>query len=421
MLGSIINLLNASDRTSTVLGGFTLASNGVSMFGPGRGTNSTVTVSGLQKLTDLANIETNSSGTALTAGNLNFTNLTVDGTLVFNSRNYNATGGFQPAAITDTYPLILRCSNKLTITSNGHISADGQGSINLWGSGRIDEQIICPIPVKDVITQSLGYSASSQMFDRLIPYGSQLGFLDQKTYLCGAAGYHYHYYKHNRWSHHHTHGSSYSFNSCGDYGYCPSNYGGRRSRMSGPAGGFVALYFSHLIIDGKEYGVDPDCDISVIQANGVYPAQAWDGTTKGGGMIIIAAKTIEISTRNSGSNTINKGAITANGAITNDESFTSNVKQWRWSIMNNYPQLCMGQTGWYIAKIQDQYKYIWGVLPGDGSIDEAQPFYYFDKGMGEYGEVSTLSGYSSSPEHYTSSSRWAGGAGIALGFKIRED
>lgn len=421
MLGAIINLLNASDLTSNVLSGYTLANTGISIFGPGRGSQTDMTVGeGVHPLTIFAGFREEGSS-EIKDGNLNFENLTVNGTLIFDSPNYNiiTRAAVVPTAI---YPLILRCSGKLTINTKGRITADGQGNFNDTTHYQEDhrEPIYCNIPLKDVVTESPGYSANSEVFDRLMQYGANGGFLDPYNFLCGASGGNYGYWKHNNWGSMRSRTYySFSFTQGGRANYDPSRSGGRRNRNAGPTGGCIVLYFEELKIDGKIYGKDPDCDISVIQANGAFPQAGWEDACRGGGMMVIAARKIEINTDTSAP-VLERGVITSNGILCHDYinannlpyyGYTSAIKQWRWSVLNNYPQLGIGQSGWRYVKDGNIYRPIYEAMPSNVKK------YYYDMGMGTFGEMSTETGYDA--DFLTSSHIWGGGAGIVLGFKVR--
>ena len=441
MLGPIINVLNKAGKFVIDLKNHTEIIDGVSAFGPGNALTPDVTVSEHTKLTDLA---TQYNG-------LNFTNLTVSAPLIFDSATYMS-GANQVVNFTDTFPLILRCSGTLNITSSGYISANGQGCNGGadWGG---TQSYTCPMLLEDVKRDAKGFSLSHDAYGRLLQYGSAGGFLDPTTLICGNKGGHYHYWRTGSWLHYSYHSSedtALGIISGGDPRMCPTHDSGRRRRIAGSSGGSIFLYFDHLYIDGLEYGKDPLCNISVIQANGAFPVAGYESITKGGGTITIIAKTINITTRAAGSGTteLDTGSIMANGVLDASDIITPQIVQWRWSVLNNLPQLALGQTGWVIQGtdmdeqgvyhtinktyepmttnllkfrtstiIEDPQTHERSVVDSyDPDLD--QHLYFYDDGLGNYRAINTTTPYNAYIEDTTSHNTWAGGAGVVLGFKL---
>lgn len=443
MLGPIINILNRTGKLISNLKTHTELEGSVPYYGPGNAINQNVTLAEHTTLSSLAD-QYNS---------LDFTNLTVSAPLIFDSASYN-NGDSRAISFSDTYPLILRCSDTLKINSTGYISANGQGGVGNGGySGQ--QGYRCPMYIEDVVRADRGFSLSHDAYGRLHQYGSVGGFLEPRSLICGARGGWYRYYDYGGWITRYDSDDypSISLISGGNPGSDPDHYAGLRHRTGGSSGGSIFLYFDHLIIDGLEYGVDPLCNISVIQANGAFPREGFNGCTKGGGMIVIAAKTINITTRQ-GENLLDTGSIMSNAVLSPNDSITADIKQWRWSVLNNLPQLAFGQTGWVIQgkdvdsngiyhTINSTYEMMTTSLlyyrestiqtnPStgertvvdvyddgqDGRPNIPQRLYFYDDGLGNYRALDTSTPYSRELGDTSSHNTWAGGAGIVLGFKL---
>ena len=105
---------------------------------------------------------------------------------------------------------------------------------------------------------------------------------------------------------------------------------------------------------------------------------------KGGGMLIISARTLE---------------ITGNGRISADGACGANRPGLSYGILNNVPQLGLGQNGHFWN--QAQQRYIYGM--------PANRTYYYDDGTGNGLCNQSLT---------ATSGNFCGGAGLCLGFKV---
>ena len=359
---------------------------------------------------------------------LEFKDLTIDryATLTIPKDNIN----YWDATVSPTqwHPLYLKCSDTLTV--NGSLSAVGLGgSTYIYEDRNMVSPVWSPVPI-EVGWQGYGCSTRSSTYYRLLEYGRTATFFDfdinqvakeytgtvrnvngnyvQRNYLFdvsrysapqmkaplflvgGGGGGNHHYCTGSGpfkdWHNEHSH--NWSLN-CG--GGTPGN---GSTMWGGGGGGFIALYFEHLIIDGREYGVDPYCDISKICANGYSSVWEWG---RAGGCMIIAARNIIVG---------GAGTITANG------EGSGGVKP---CFLNNVPALCTGtgpqneyqgpQTGVFWNELNGMYEY--GTYP-----DALKGTYFYNDGTGENG----ICNRSVSCDN----SNWSGGGGVVLGYRVRE-
>lgn len=265
-------------------------------------------------------------------------------------------------------PLIIKCSGKLTIA--GSINADGNGG--LYSYGGLKNAQISAVPFD--VPNTNGQSTTFNTFTRLYTTGAAGTFFKFDSFLCGGGG-------------------------CGEAANASANFGisaggGRNSGTTiagnyggGGGGGFIAIYYNKLIINGKEYGKDPGCEVWRIHANGVGGITGTANVSaggKGGGMLIISARTLE---------------ITGNGRISADGACGANRPGLSYGILNNVPQLGLGQNGHFWN--QAQQRYIYGM--------PANRTYYYDDGTGNGLCNQSLA---------ATSGNFCGGAGLCLGFKV---
>ena len=301
--------------------------------------------------------------------------------------------------------LFLKCSGTLTV--NGLITSAHTGSrSSYWDNRQIHSTNISPIPITIPTTNpwgDYGFSTPATTFFRLHGFGLNNSFFTHKLFLLGGSACGCHSWRkgrhHNR---HYDHSRNYGISYGGGGAYDHNNWGGN-------GGGFVALYYEHLIIDGKEYGVDAGCDISRISANGTNSADmdGQSGRSSSGGCIVIAAKTI----------IINGGSINSDGGFFETELNNANVlcenyakrkgtAVYKYALLNNLAQLNTSaaggaaQTGMYWDSINNTF-----AIGTNGN-----PTYYYDDGTGNGVCNQALPG---SPNSFSV------GAGVALGFKVR--
>lgn len=308
-----------------------------------------------------------------------FNNFTVPEGVILKPAHYtHGRGGWSG----EFSPLILKCKGTLTV--NGGIISGGTGGMTERFDSNVtynDNQITTGIALAN--EQGKGWSCSTNNFFKLATYGANSSFFDGVTALYGAGGGGGHNYKRGRGhSRHKKLVHNFGF-ACG--GSATSGY----DDCVGSAGGFLALYFRHLIINGKEYGKDPGCDITRISANGVQESRPISsGQWLGGGCMIIAADTIVLGPEG----TINSNALSASG-----------VGSYRYAILNNPPQMCSDQSGHYMNAAGEL---VAGTPPNDT--------YYYSTGYVDENGVPEIK---SAPGNRTF---WSGGAGVALGFKIND-
>lgn len=284
--------------------------------------------------------------------NLSFRNFTIENNASVIPVNYYS-GNLKSFGAYST--IYLQCSDTLTVA--GHINADGFGDTVTNGS---TIQNIIKIPL-DIATTT-GISASLRSFERAKTYASNRSLISENTWVVGGGG---------------------STNNLPTKTIATGWEGG--------AGGFVCLYYKHLYIDGKEYGIE-SCDLTKISANGVTsmvgaltnPFYAGNG----GGCIVIAARTINITST---------GKISANGTLSPNAGQT--IQGRNYSLLNNIPQLGKNQIGTYWNNETKTYVY-------GGNTDRT---YYYDDGTGNgVCNRSIASGNATG----------CGGAGIAIGIKL---
>ena len=292
---------------------------------------------------------------------LEFRNLTVSqGARVRSNTYYDGTKNVGGAYA----PLLIKCSNKLTVA--GRIDADGCGGIpDSHGVWIEPTDLNINIPY----TTTKGYSASYETYQTLRQYAAINMLPSIAPFLCGSGS------------------ASYGgWNAAINYGI--SNGGGTNTanERGGGGGGAEFLYYNKLTINGKEYGVDPGCEVWRVCANGVggWTTGQKNADGYGGGTVIIAAKEIEIT---------NTGQISANGSV-NRTSGGSNF-----SFLNNIPQLASGQSGMYWDNNAQQYTF--------GSTDNRT--YYYNDGTGDNVCNQNM---------HAGTSYLCGGAGVAIGIKV---
>lgn len=270
------------------------------------------------------------------------------------------------------HPLYLKCSGTLTV--DGSITSDNAGSaFYYWDDYNQYSSLLFPVPIQQVFG-NYGYSASTANYFKIINYAANGSLFDFNLFMIGGGGGGNHRYKtgsiFSSW--HNEHSRNCGLSSGG-------GHWGNHENRGGPGGGFLALYFNRLIIDGKEYGVDPECDVTKISANGTFYSH--EPQTAGGAMVI-AARTIIIG---------------ANGTINSNGQGTPG----RYSFINNLPQLApYAQTG-----------IRWN--PNTQLFENGAPIgntYYYNTGTNNGIPNKSIEGYNG-PE--------CGGAGIVLGFKIK--
>lgn len=306
------------------------------------------------------------------AGTLEFENLVVEAGAVLRPVHYDA-GDWGLGAGRGPYSVLtVKCSDTLTV--RGVITSAGTGGRNeRYHDTSRHYYSTCPIGLNE--PQAWGNSADSSNYYKLFTYGMTRTFFDNETFIYGAGGGGGHRYVRGKWGRHHNdHFNNYGFT-------CGGRTGGNNNDTYGAGGGFVALYFEHLIIDGVEYGKGI-CNVAKISANGGYTGR--EANREGGGSIIIAARTINISGQNA---SINSDAVTTGSR--------------RLSFLNSYPQLGPHQQGYVLRSdgatiwggTSGTYTYNTGLLDANGNPITAQT---------------------------TDSSTWegVGGAGLAFGFKL---
>lgn len=273
--------------------------------------------------------------------------------------------------------LFIKCSDTLTVS--GTVTSAQTGSrFYKWDDRNINTASTALIPL-DTGFYGYGFSALNSNYFRLSNLGANKSLFDFNLSMFGGAGGGCHRYVRRKWGRHH-HDFSHNWGiSCGGGGT-----GKASSEVGGSGGGFVALYFEHLIIDGKEYGVDAGCDITRISANGISLVSEGD---RSGGSIVIAARTINLT----GAGTINSDGGNA--------YWSPNVTRKR-CFLNNFNQLNAGQYGWYWNPNTNDYAY------GTPISDT----YYYDDGTGNGLCNRKISG---------STFKRVGGAGICIGFKVK--
>ena len=330
------------------------------------------------------------------------------------------------------HPLYLKCSGTLTV--NGSLSAVGVGNRATYYDGDTTFTSPCwsPVPIS-IGWGGYGYSTYSDTYYRLLEYGRTATFFDfdvnqvareysgtvrgsdgkytqryqggglggrlqqpvpvAKTplFLVGGGGGGNHHYStgwgpFKDWHNSHVRGLGLN---------CGGGTPGNGSTMFGAGGGgFIALYFETLTIDGREYGVDPYCDITKISANGYSSCALY---AMSGGCMIIAARHIIVG-----------GA----GKITADSEGGGGVKP---CFLNNVPALCTGtgpqneyqgpQTGVFWNELNGMYEY--GTYP-----DALRGTYFYNDGTGENGICNRSVA--------CDNSNWSGGGGVVLGYRVRE-
>ena len=299
--------------------------------------------------------------------------------------------------------LMLKCSGTLTV--NGIITSANTGMRSyFYDDVNVVNTRYTPIPLsigEKIYWGNYGFSTPAIDFFRLQNYGLNNSLFTKKLFLVGGgAGGNHKYGHHNR---HNEHSRNCGF-SCG------GGTAGNSYAWGGNGGGFVAIYYEHLIIDGKEYGVDAGCDISRISANGISWSQMSGmdgGSSRSGGCIVIAAKTI----------IINNGSINSDGGygiqewsnaavITDNYVNRRRTPSYKYALLNNIPQICPANY-----RKEAQIGLYWDPQAND-FVTGASPnmVYYYDDGTGNGICNQSIQG---------SDAEGCGGAGVALGFKVR--
>ena len=346
------------------------------------------------------NTTTNAQQLLNSASTLSFHNLTVpEGSTLTDVPYYTSSG--TTASPGNHSPLFIKCSGTLTV--NGNILALGGGK---GGFPNTINDIRTPIPIN--IQTTTGTSADATTFTRLRNYGANetffkfnttnnsANFISYKTinnnsiatitnttrnngqmFFCGGGG------------------APASANAVANFGIAcgggsiTSSF--RTNLSGGGGGGFIALYYKQLIINGKEYGKESGCEIFRISANGSGGATTTTSTTRpaghGGGCIIISANTLII-----GAN----GGIHADGyGIPEAQDIGK-----EYSFLNNLPQLNPQQPGIFWNSTEKEYGY---------GINNDR-VYYYDDGTGRGTCNQSIE---------AGTADYCGGAGIALGFKVK--
>lgn len=346
------------------------------------------------------------------SSNMCFHNLTIPANVTLNDiPNYTNSGTI--ATFGKYSPMYIKCSGTLTV--NGTIAALGGGKNK---TTNVTNDIWAPVPI--AIQQSTGFSANYNTFTRLHNYGSNATFfkyeqsstssLEYETsdyklghftikivtkindatsarplFLCGGGGSPQVNIRNNPNPNWGISAGGGPINS--SFG----NWGATFNIPGGGGGGFVALYYRKLIINGKEYGKDSGCEVFRISANGTGGATTSTSVSRnggnGGGCIIISADTIIIGPN---------GGIHADG---NGIRSVDDIGK-EYSFLNNLPQLHPMQQGIYWDNTKKDF--VSGV--------NTDRNYYYDDGTGN-GVCNQV--IAAGPADY------CGGAGIALGFKVK--
>lgn len=302
---------------------------------------------------------------------------------------------------TDYHPLYLKCSGTLTV--NGELTSQGcGGKAKMYeGTATFYQDVSSPISLVNVNNGAGGQSADPVNFVRLMEYGKNGGFFKfEPLMLVGAGGGGNHHYskKHiHKTKHYDNYTYMRGFAAGGD------TPGSDTNSTFGCAGGFLALYFSDLIIDGIPYGT-AGCDITKISANGYYDRRYFNENAYGGGCLVISARKIIVG-KNGTINSDGDGGCEYTVFAKNGRAYTAGrnggsggIKP---SFLNNIPATTQYQGGSLRWDEADQrYK----IASGNGT-------YYFDDGSG-YGVPTSYMSYNTSSQ--------CGGAGVVLGYKIIE-
>lgn len=398
MLGILLNSLKSLYTVSEDLSN--IANFGKNIFGSGtisftgtNGVNSDITLSELEARTSATPVDRTLELYDLEIG--------PNGVLrpdLYTSGNYPVRGPY--------HPLIFKCAGTLTV--RGAITAEQRGGRNIHFNrdGVTIHRLgsFPAMPLKSLSQGSnfpnYGWSADPTDFYRLYHYGMTNTFLDQNFFLVGGGQggqRHERHWHHLHWKHHHGNNLQVGISIGGGHGD-GRTHGSHSAIWSGNGGGgFVALYFNKLYIDGEEYGVSPWCDVSRISANGC-PASfsgnivrqgffRWtiEGANPafGGGCMVIAARTIKID-----------------GGIINSDA-VSGVSGGKHCFLNNLPQLASNQGG---LRYTDSH--------GISYQSNGDRLYRWYPGAG-----SAWKKTSSNASDYVD---YSGGAGLALGFKVEQ-
>ena len=342
-----------------------------------------------------------------------FHNLTVpEGVALNDLPNYTNSGTI---ATYGTYsPMYIKCSGTLTV--NGTIAALGGGKNKI---GNQNNDVWAPVPI--TIPTITGFSAHYNTFTRLHTYGANATFfkyeqsnkksveyetasfrpgsifdfqivtatnelnIARPLFLCGGGGSSNVRIANNPYP---------NFGISAGGGAIGSSFGDWGAVFNVPGGGgggFVALYYRRLIINGKEYGVDPGCEVFRISANGTGGATTATPVSRnggnGGGCIVISADTIIIGPN---------GGIHADGYGIRPADDVGK----EYSFLNNIPQLHPNQQGVYWDNTKKEF--VNGI--------NAERVYYYDDGTGN--GICNQSIESGTADY-------CGGAGVALGFKVK--
>ena len=344
---------------------------------------------------------TNKDLAAKNGNSLEFHDLTIEKNAVLSPERYNNNNGV--AIQGDWNTLFLKCSGTLTV--NGLITSANTGTRSEYFDDRqLYSANISPIPITfGNFWGNYGFSTPATTLFRFQNYGINNSLFTNKLFLIGGSAGGCHSYRHG--GHRKRH-----YNHSRNWGI---TYGGGKAEdhggWGGNGGGFLALYYEKLIIDGKEYGKDSSCDITRVSANGLgYSSMSGEnGASYSGGCMVKAAKTIII---NGGSINSNGGYDSSelNNPITMCENYNKRRYQqiYKFSLLNNLPQLNIGSNGG-----PSQEGYLWDNLNKTYKYGYNNTYaYYYDDGTGHGVCNQAVGGVANSI---------SGGAGIALGFKVK--
>jgi hypothetical protein len=286
------------------------------------------------------------------------------------------------------------------LTINGTISADGFGG-HFWPmphDNQIRQSMESPLPVTDVRPFGYGFSCTHSLYSRLQQYGAVGGFTNGTFFTPGPGGAY-----EIRWGDNIKRLHQYGLSTAGQVPLA------EQSVFFGAGGGFIALYYNTLIIDGKIYGRDADCDVSKIHANGFRrPWNTYCGPS-GGGCIVICANTINIGST---------GCISADAIPTEISGmpYDPTISGRRLSYLNNFPQLAYSQEGYIWDPNLGMYVYDTTITEAHRTGTAGDSFYdtntyYYSTGVDE-ACTQTATG-----DIYPD----GGGAGVVLGYKLNEN
>lgn len=383
MIGPVLNLLNSLYKSSEELSNVEPYDSSSDIFG-----NGTLDIT-ISQNTDLKTLY-NQYHT------LEFHNVTInEGVSLKPTPAFGGDHNWQ-SFLTEFHPLYLKCSGTLTV--NGELTSRGCGGRSDFynGDATCYQPVSSPVPLINYNNGTGGQSADPTNFVRLMEYGKNGAFFKfNDLLLCGAGGGGHHRYRrggvHSGAHHRHYYVYMRGFANGGDED--------RPNCVMGCAGGFVALYYSDLVINGIPYGT-AGCDITKVSANG-YRDASGDTNRRGGGCIIASARVINIGA-NGSINSDGEGGCEYTVASKLGRTYragknrgSSNFKP---SFLNNIPAMSGSQRSFRWDENTQSYI----TNNGDG-------LYYFDDGSG-YGVPTNFVTYDNSIH--------CGGAGVVLGYRI---